>query len=50
VNGDLWALAAVPVLFALRWWSVVLPLAQWVFYAFYPLHLAAFWLILSVRG
>jgi hypothetical protein len=50
VNGDLWALAAVPVLFALRWWSVVLPRAQWVFYAFYPLHLAAFWLILSVRG
>lgn len=50
VNGNLWALAAVPVLFALRWWPVVLPRAQWVFYAFYPLHLALFWLILSMRG
>ncbi len=51
VNDNLWALATIPVLFGLhRWWSVVLPRAQWVFYVFYPLHLAAFWLILSMRG
>jgi len=49
VNGNLWALAAVPVLFALQWWPIVLPRAQWLFYGFYPLHLALFWLILSLR-
>lgn len=47
VNGNLWALAALPVLLALQWWPVVLPRAQWLFYAFYPLHLAVFWLILN---
>lgn len=49
VNGNLWALAAVPVLFALRWWPVVLPRAKWMFYALYPLHLGVFWLILATR-
>lgn len=49
VNGNLWALAAVPVLVALRHWTLVLPRAQWVFYGFYPLHLVVFWLILSIR-
>lgn len=51
VNGNLWALAVLPVLYALRrWWRMVLPRAQWVFYAFYPLHLVAFWLFLSMKG
>jgi hypothetical protein len=50
VNGNLWALAAVPVLAALRWWPVVLPRAQWLFYAFYPLHLAVLWWYLSAVG
>ncbi|MDR7380472.1 hypothetical protein J2X19_005181 [Rhodoferax ferrireducens] len=50
VNGNLWALAVLPVLFALRWWPVMLPRAQWVFYAFYPLHLAVFWLVLTVKS
>lgn len=49
-NSNLWALAAVPVLFALQWWTVVLPRAQWVFYAFYPLHLALLWMILAAKG
>jgi hypothetical protein len=52
VNGNLWALAAVPVLAALqRWWTVKLPRAQWAFYGFCPLHLghlALFWWYLSV--
>jgi hypothetical protein len=44
VNGNLWALAALPVLAALqRWWTVKLPRAQWVFYGLYPLHLWLFW-------
>ena len=49
VNGNLWALAAVPALAVLRWWSVALPRAQWFFYVFYPLHLAFFWWYLSTR-
>lgn len=49
VNGNFWALAAVPVLAMLRWWPVVLPRAQWVFYGFYPLHLAVFWWYLSTK-
>ena len=49
VNGNLWALGAVPLLAVLRWWPVSLPRAQWAFYAFYPLHLAAFWWYLSTR-
>jgi hypothetical protein len=49
VNGNLWSLASLPVLFALRWWRVMLPRAKWAFYAFYPLHLAVFWLVLSTK-
>jgi len=51
VNGNLWALLAVPVLAALqRWWTMKLPRAQWVFYSFYPMHLALFWWYLSTVG
>lgn len=49
VNGNLWALATLPVLALLRHWPLVLPRAQWVFYAFYPLHLALFWLLTATR-
>jgi hypothetical protein len=44
VNGNLWALAAIPVIAALRLWRWELPRAQWFFYAFYPAHL---WLFLG---
>lgn len=51
VNANFWALAAVPVLAALRrWWTVELPRGQWVFYGFYPLHLALLWWYLSTVG
>nr|WP_317623819.1 TraX family protein [Acidovorax sp. SUPP3334]BDH38329.1 conjugal transfer protein TraX [Acidovorax sp. SUPP3334] len=50
VNGNLWALAAVPVLSLLQFWSIKLPRATWFFYVFYPLHLAALWLILFMKG
>ena len=50
VNWNFWALAAVPVLYALqRWWTLKLPRAQWAFYVFYPLHLAVFWLAMSYQ-
>lgn len=43
VNGNFWALAMLPVVAAARWWPVDLPRARLFFYAFYPLHLYAFW-------
>ncbi len=50
VNGNLWAVAAVPVLALLQRWQVVLPRAQWVFYVVYPAHLTLFWLYLRTHG
>jgi len=41
VNGNAWALLALPVVFAVLHVPVSLPRARWAFYAFYPLHLAA---------
>ena len=41
INDNLWALAALPILFLLAHVSVTAPRMQWVFYAFYPAHLAA---------
>lgn len=43
VNGNFWAFAVIPVLAVLQRWPTLLPRAQWVFYAVYPLHLMAFW-------
>jgi len=47
VNGNFWALATLPVLAMMTRWTVALPRAQWVFYAFYPIHLTIFWFYLS---
>jgi hypothetical protein len=44
INGNFWALAALPVIaYAATFWTRPLPRAQWFFYAFYPLHLAVIW-------
>lgn len=45
VNGNQWALAAIPVLGLLSLIDARIPRIRWFFYAFYPLHLAAIWLI-----
>lgn len=42
---NLWALATLPVLFLACRVDVRLPRLRWAFYAYYPLHLAALWLI-----
>lgn len=45
LNGNAWAFATVPlVLFANRI-APALPRWRWLFYAYYPLHLVALWLI-----
>ena len=45
VNGNDFALLALPVLVLGTMWRRPLPRARHVFYAFYPLHLAALWLL-----
>jgi hypothetical protein len=45
VNKNLWALAALPLLVLAARVDPPVPRMRWVFYAFYPLHLAAIWLV-----
>ncbi len=45
VNGNAWALAALPLIVLASRVHVTVPRMKWVFYAFYPLHLLALWLI-----
>lgn len=45
INGNMWALAVFPVLFAATFLDLRMPRLRWAFYAYYPLHLGALWLI-----
>ena len=45
VNRNLWALAALPLLFAASQVELRVPRLRWAFYAYYPLHLTVLWLI-----
>lgn len=45
INGNLWALAALPVLICASRIDLRVPRLRWMFYAYYPLHLSALWLI-----
>lgn len=44
VNGNFWALLALPVIVIARAWRWQLPRMKWFFYAFYPLHFILLWL------
>lgn len=50
VNANFWAFGALPVLFVLRLWTLLLPRIRWFFYAFYPAHLFVFWAYLALTG
>jgi hypothetical protein len=43
VNRNLWALAAMPLIFAARHVKIKLPRGRLGFYIYYPAHLAALW-------
>jgi len=45
VSGNLWALAAVPVVVGASSANLTVPRLRWFFYVYYPGHLAALWLI-----
>lgn len=45
INGNLWALAVVPLVIVAAGVDLRVPRLRWAFYTYYPLHLAALWLI-----
>lgn len=45
LNFNLWALTAVPTVLLARHADLRMPRLRWVFYAFYPVHLAVLWAI-----
>jgi hypothetical protein len=45
INRNLWALASLPLLLVASRVDLPMSRLRWAFYAYYPLHLAALWLI-----
>jgi hypothetical protein len=45
INGNFWALGALPVIWVAQFGPARFPRLRWAFYAYYPLHLGALWLI-----
>lgn len=50
INHNAWALAALPVVLLASLVDVRVPKMRWVFYVFYPAHLALIWLIRSTMS
>lgn len=50
VNGNMWALAAIPVLLLLSQLKIQIPRWPLAFYVLYPLHLVVIWLYLVGEG
>ncbi|WP_280150948.1 TraX family protein [Piscinibacter sp. XHJ-5] len=49
LNGNFWALSAVPALMLASQVQLRVPRLRWVFYAVYPVHLYAIWLVRDWR-
>ena len=45
INGNFWALAAVPVMVLSTSINLRIPRIKWLFYSYYPTHLSVLWLI-----
>ncbi|WP_295539487.1 TraX family protein, partial [Thiolapillus sp.] len=45
INKNGWALGAIPVIAAASVVKIPVPRVRWLFYTYYPLHLAVIWLI-----
>ena len=45
INGNAWALAVLPIVFLTKDMKLTLNRSRWLFYAYYPLHLTAHWLM-----
>ncbi|RYF00853.1 MAG: hypothetical protein EOO77_33545, partial [Oxalobacteraceae bacterium] len=46
INRSLWALAALPLIFAAPHVKISVPRAGRLFYVYYPAHLAALWIVI----
>ena len=47
INKNLWAFAALPLVVLATRFDLPVPRVRWLFYAFYPVHLAVIWLAQS---
>jgi len=45
VNGNAWALAAFPIILSASYWKLTVRRWRWLFYAYYPAHLTALWVL-----
>jgi len=45
INGNYWALAAIPVIALAGIFNTSIPRSKWVFYTYYPIHLTAIWAV-----
>jgi hypothetical protein len=45
INHNFWSLTAIPLILVLSRFDLPVKRLQWVFYAYYPIHLSAIWLI-----
>jgi hypothetical protein len=45
INGNYWAIAAIPIMFASVVVNIPMPRFKWVFYYFYPIHLLMIWFL-----
>jgi hypothetical protein len=45
INRNLWAMAALPLIMIATRINLIVPRSRWVFYLYYPFHLAVLWLI-----
>lgn len=50
INKNYWALASLPLIFAARFFTVLIPRTKLFFYVFYPAHLALIWGYLWVKS
>ena len=48
INRNLWALAALPLIFAARQVKRALPRGRLGFYVYYPAHLAVLWIVVRL--
>jgi len=50
INGNYWAIASTPIMFASVVVNIPMPRYKWVFYYFYPFHLSVIWFLKLAYG
>jgi hypothetical protein len=47
MNGNFYALAAIPIIYLFSWLKISAPRVRYIFYVYYPIHLSCIWLYLQ---